>query len=851
MSIHTPIDTTNAQPIDAPLIPNRADISSHLYALFAPAFVQPYPDAWIEIAFGRPGGALDAAKIFSVFDIEKAVDFAEKKNKDNFNVYVGVALRQGKKPRSGRASGQHVAAGAYAWVDYDAAGDDERINAILKEHKLTPALVVTTGAVPHPRRHLYFKLDGTVTLEKLEAANESLKNLLGSDDVQNPDRVLRLAGTISYPSADKKGRGYVVELTSLHLNKDARPFKVDELIGLAPASGEIDPYVEAGKESGAGPGRSDADILALLKASQVKNWHNNMRSAVSSMVCRRKPDSFIKATCAPYCEGEARDADLKVLIDTARKKYNIPNVEPPLEGTPAAENDVIRLNKTHAILPIGGKTRVVTFGELPAFPGRETIVMTQSSGDFQALQNKYRHEFQNEKGELKKVPLGTYWIQSPSRRQYDGGMRFMPHVDGDVGDKLNLWHGFGVKAVKPAPGSKADIGCKMFLDFMLVIICSGDMAHFDYLLKREATILQKRIRSEVALALRTKEEGCGKGFYEFVMRRLLGNHAMQITNPDHIVGKFNPHLETLLRLTADEALFVGNHKHRNALFSLITEADMAIEPKNCGIYQADNYLNLSITSNSDHFVPASGTARRFFIPTVSIARMQDHAYFDELKTTLEAGGYEALLHYLLYEVDLTGFNVRKVPLTAGLREQRDQSLDAFDSWWVELLETGVLTGSSPLHPDRAVSNAYQRSISVQVMEPRYDGATDADGHPEMRQVTRVRHVNQLGLYDQAKMTEPKLKSVSDHKLGAYLSAMGCDNKRKVMDRRGWIFPPLAECRAAWEKQYPGWKWRNPDIRQWQPEEEPAATNFPNIKRSDAGDLRFPPHASTSATLFPE
>ena len=29
--------------------------------------------------------------------------------------------------------------------------------------------------------------------------------------------------------------------------------------------------------------------------------------------------------------------------------------------------------------------------------------------------------------------------------------------------------------------------------------------------------------------------------------------------------------KTLLRLTADEALFVGDPKHRNALFALITE----------------------------------------------------------------------------------------------------------------------------------------------------------------------------------------------------------------------------------------------------------------------------------------
>ena len=53
--------------------------------------------------------------------------------------------------------------------------------------------------------------------------------------------------------------------------------------------------------------------------------------------------------------------------------------------------DVERLNKMHAVLPIGGKTRVVTFGELEDFPGRETIVMTQTIADFTSLNDKYRH----------------------------------------------------------------------------------------------------------------------------------------------------------------------------------------------------------------------------------------------------------------------------------------------------------------------------------------------------------------------------------------------------------------------------------------------------------------------------
>jgi hypothetical protein len=501
-------------------------------------------------------------------------------------------------------------------------------------------------------------------------------------------------------------------------------------------------------------------------------------------------------------KGGARKADdiVRYLSD----EYLDGIIASGIEKFGTEQNDVERLNRVHAILPIGDKTRVVTFGELPAFPGRETIVMTQTINDFRSLQNKYRHHYHDKEGLPQSQPMGNHWINSTERRQYDGGMAFMPQHDGDVGNRLNLWHGFGVKAIKPF-GASGEAGCRSFLGFMRTIICGGDEEHFDYLVKREALIFQKRIRSEVALGLMTKEEGCGKGFYEFAMRRLLGNHAMQATNPEHIIGKFNPHLETLLRLTADEALFVGNHKHRNSLFNLITEADLTIEPKNCGVYQADSFLNLSILSNSPHFLPVGDTSRRFFIPTVSTARMQDFEYFERLKTELENGGYEALLYHFLHEVDLKDFNVRKVPQTEGLKEQRDLSLEALDIWWVELLETGVLTGSDPVHPNQAVSNAYQREIKTEVV---YGD----------KQVTQVRHVAQRGLYDQAKQIEPKLRNVSDHALGDHLTKMGCDNTHRILRRRGWAFPPLLKCRAAWEQRFPGWKWQNTRITAWCPEE---------------------------------
>ena len=59
---------------------------------------------------------------------------------------------------------------------------------------------------------------------------------------------------------------------------------------------------------------------------------------------------------------------------------------------------------------------------------------------------------------------------------------------------------------------------------------------------------------------------------------------MEVSNSDHVTGKHNDHLETLLKLGADEALFAGDPRHRNALYSLITEPTMTVEPKFIGTY---------------------------------------------------------------------------------------------------------------------------------------------------------------------------------------------------------------------------------------------------------------------------
>ncbi|MFL4990127.1 MAG: hypothetical protein ACJ8DV_02390, partial [Microvirga sp.] len=71
--------------------------------------------------------------------------------------------------------------------------------------------------------------------------------------------------------------------------------------------------------------------------------------------------------------------------------------------------------------------------------------------------------------------------------------------------------------------------------------------------------------------------------------------------------------------------------------------------------------------------------------------------------------------------------------------------------------------------------------------------------------------------------EPRLRfHHNDHNLGSFLTEKGCDNTRKVLRRRGWVFPPLRDCRAAWEEKYPNWQWRNPDLAEWQVEADDLA-----------------------------
>ena len=554
-----------------------------------------------------------------------------------------------------------------------------------------------------------FQFQENKQVEEIELRNRALAARLGTaPGTHNVDRLLRLPGTINHPNKAKRKKGRVDCMASIMRITDARYAlasfeKADDSKQKA--------ETEAKPSADSGPIEPDDPRMKALGPDWIEV---GTRGTGPQGIREKHKGDRSDAVLAFACECVRHDI-LDEVIASCLIHWKIgehvreqPNMQRALARTIAharefvANSMLFKMNQKHCVLPIGGKTRVVTWGEDPEFPGHRTIIMTSSMADFKSLHDKYRHSYVDAAGEPKLAKRGGWWIANPARRQYDGGMRFDPHSEEDLinGDTLNLWEGFGVAARRPEGKSGAS-GCQRFLDHCRKVICSGNEEHYDYLIKREALIVQKRVRTEIAVALQTEIEGTGKGIHTRTFNRLFGVHAMQVQNPEHVVGKHNPHLEKLIRFTADESLFARNPEHRNSLYSLITEPDLTIEPKFVNPYKATNYLNIDVISNAKHFIPVSNYARRFFVPTVSVERVNDRKYFDDVLGQLADGGHEALLYHLLHEVDVRDFDVRAVPKTAALAEQAAYSRHGVNLLVEKVCNDAVAPCSLPTRPASA------------------------------------------------------------------------------------------------------------------------------------------------------
>lgn len=335
---------------------------------------------------------------------------------------------------------------------------------------------------------------------------------------------------------------------------------------------------------------------------------------------------------------------------------------------------IARLNSRHAVARVSGKTVILDFTN-------DGQVKYGSVGD---LHNFYENDRVAKEDTTE--PVTKMWMRHKQRREYPNGIVFAPNsvVEG----AYNHWQGFSV-----APDDTKS--CKLFLKHLFEVFCSGNAEHYEYMLCWLAHMIQFPEDKPGVAVIAKGKKGAGKDTVFEYIGKIFTSHYVTIATKDQFVGKFNAHQERCLLLHVQEGFWAGDKRDEGSLKYLITSHEVMIEPKGLNAFPVKSVLRVFISSNERWVVPASEDERRFFVLNVSDKRRGDHKYFAAFRAEMNSDGPAALLAYLM-NYDISNFQVRDVPNTEALAEQKIEGLKNVERWWHSILEQGFIDATGYL-----------------------------------------------------------------------------------------------------------------------------------------------------------
>lgn len=427
------------------------------------------------------------------------------------------------------------------------------------------------------------------------------------------------------------------------------------------------------------------------------------------------------------------------------------------------ERKLAALNREYAAILVGGKFRILREFVEPIF-NRPSIELS-SKDDFAAFHANRLIENPEKggKGQNKEISTASLWMRWEKRRDYNGLVFNPPTAPGVSVEQpgyYNLWTGFGIE---PKKGDWS-----LLREHIWTNIASENEEHFRWLLAWMARLVQSPggDRPGTAVVLRGKR-GTGKGTLVSQFQSIFGAHFLHLMNQTHLTGKFNGHLKNAVVVFCDEGFWAGDKTAEGVLKGMITEDTLPCEDKNEKMIQVKNRINLFIASNNDWVIPAGLEERRFFVLEVSDRHIQDKPYFRAIKEQMNNGGREAFLYDLL-DMDISEIDLRTAPKTKALMEQIEASMGPVEKWWYQHLRDGV---------NRPGAEDWDNFVETQTL---YD---------DFKEYTRSVRPNAF-IMDQS----PFARRLRDLTPGMEPYRPRGDGRQ-----RGYNFPPLEDCRKAFER----------------------------------------------------
>lgn len=394
-----------------------------------------------------------------------------------------------------------------------------------------------------------------------------------------------------------------------------------------------------------------------------------------------------------------------------------------LLGTPPIEDDedaadeeaipdyVARINRDHALVMLGGKAYI-------AFEQKDGRV---DFGKTEDLHIKHANQLiSNGKGG--EEPISVAWIRHRKRRQYLEGVKFDPDYEGF--GALNMWKGFGVE---PKKGD-----CSLILKHIREVLCPDSERDANYLIGWLAHMFQfPSDKPGVSITIKGRK-GVGKDTLGYYIKRMCERNYRMFADSSALYGSHNQHLEQCFFCHLEEAIWVGNPRHDPILKSMITGETMHINPKGVNAYSVKSILRLFMSTNEKWAVPATNDERRYFVTQASEKYRFNRNYFNPLRAEMLGDGPAAFLDYLL-NYDISNFEVRDVPETQALAEQKAMGHKNLQLFWREVLDEGEIPSFDNPMEETEQSDWHTSAVTLPVdrlyaqyrvwmKDRRYDGA---------------------------------------------------------------------------------------------------------------------------------
>jgi hypothetical protein len=338
--------------------------------------------------------------------------------------------------------------------------------------------------------------------------------------------------------------------------------------------------------------------------------------------------------------------------------------------------------------------------------GRHMIVDTSKPKSDHALQvtpalielNAFDFdEYPDKKGGTFRVEHAKEFVFTHTRatRYIPSGFVFDPRRAGDAlgSDTLNLYTGMQVKPNEAG-------SCELLKRLIREVWCKGDEILFAWVWEKLLHMIARPWeRTDTSIAIRG-EYGAGKSLVWKCLRKILGDLMLMVEKEDQILGTFNSSLKGKLCVVLEEAAFAGSPALFDKLKHVVTSSVLNINEKHKPAYDIDNYAEMVIISNHDHFMHVKQNDRRYTILEAcedAGKRWAEENLYEKLWKEWTHGGaerfvYEALAHkFRIIEGTESILVIQRNIKTDALADQVSQSRNPLEAVLAKFLMEGKLS----------------------------------------------------------------------------------------------------------------------------------------------------------------